>query len=332
MDGPLQTTGSDEAVKVPEVPGPREPGPGVIGRQSAMLAPRIMQREGLRMFNPTQLVIEAFLGHIQERYRRTYGLLEPEFPYIAAFVARLALENIANSDAAYHDVNHTILVTEVGLEIIHGKQISEGGVTPQDWLHFAIALLCHDIGYVRGVCRGDREGEYVADTAGSRVTLPPGATDAALTPFHVARGKLFVRERFSDVALVDVGIIEANIEHTRFPIPQGDEHRNTSDYPGLLRAADLIGQMADINYMRKVSALFNEFRETGAAEKLGYTNAADLRAGYPNFFWGSVSPFIEDALRLLQVTQEGKQWIANLYAHVFAEEHRVQALGVERGH
>ena len=113
---------------------------------------------------------------------------------------------------------------------------------------------------------------------------------------------------------------------------RGFPFRRATDYPGLLRAADLIGQMADINYMRKVSALFNEFRETGAAEKLGYSNAADLRAGYPNFFWGSVSPFIQDALRLLQVTQEGKQWIANLYAHVFAEEHGTRALGVERGH
>jgi len=284
------------------------------------------------MFNPTQLVIGAFLEHIQERYHRTYGLLEPEYPHIAAFVAQLALENIANSDAAYHDMHHTIQVTEVGLEILYGKHLSEGGVTPQDWLHFTIALLCHDIGYVRGICRGDHDGEYVSDADGSRVTLPPGSTDAALTPYHVARGKLFVRERFSDVSAIDVGVVEANIEHTRFPIPQGDEHRDTTDYPGLLRAADLIGQMADINYMRKVSSLFNEFRETGAAETLGYRNAAELRAGYPNFFWSSVCPFIQDALRLLQVTQDGKQWIANLYFHVFAEEHRIQALGAERGH
>ena len=29
-----------------------------------------------------------------------------------------------------------------------------------------------------------------------------------------------------------------------------------------------------------------------------------------------------DALRYLRVTQEGQQWIANLYANVFAMEHR----------
>jgi hypothetical protein len=32
-------------------------------------------------------------------------------------------------------------------------------------LHFIISLLCHDIGYVRGICRGDGDGQYVAPTA-----------------------------------------------------------------------------------------------------------------------------------------------------------------------
>src|SRR5215469_12457381 len=50
--------------------------------------------------------------------------------------------------------------TLVGQEILRGKHISEGGVTPRDWLHFIISLLCHDIGYVRGVCRGDGNGQY----------------------------------------------------------------------------------------------------------------------------------------------------------------------------
>jgi hypothetical protein len=39
-------------------------------------------------------------------YERTYGLLEPSYPGIMGFVGQLALENIANSDAAYHDVHH----------------------------------------------------------------------------------------------------------------------------------------------------------------------------------------------------------------------------------
>jgi len=276
------------------------------------------------MFNPTQVVIDAFVEELQCIYRRIYGLLEPGYPGVIGFVSRLALENIANSDAPYHDISHTILVTLVGQEILRGKHISEGGVTPHDWLHFTVSLLCHDIGYVRGVCRGDGGGRCVSNVGGDLVTLPDGATDASLTPYHVTRSKLFVHERFGKVSLApfDTAVIEANIEHTRFPVPEDEDHADNSGYPGLVRAADLIGQLADVNYLRKIPALFAEFRENGSADRLGYRSAADLRAGYPGFFWNAVRPYIGDALRYLGVTQEGKLWIANLYAHVFSEEHR----------
>jgi hypothetical protein len=101
------------------------------------------------MFNPTQIVIQAFVEELKDKYDQIYGILEPAYPAIIGFVGRLALENISNSDAAYHDMNHTIMVTLVGQEILLGKHTSEGGVKPRDWLHFMISLLCHDIGYVR---------------------------------------------------------------------------------------------------------------------------------------------------------------------------------------
>ena len=109
-------------------------------------------------------------------------------------------------------------------------------------------------------------------------------------------------------------------------MPKDEQHDATDDFPALLRAADLIGQLADINYLRKTSALFNEFRETGMSEVLKYNSAADLRANYPQFFWQVVRPFIDDALRHLRVTQEGKMWIANLYANVFSMEHKDQVI------
>jgi hypothetical protein len=275
------------------------------------------------MFNPVKIVIDAFVGELKRVYEETYGILEPGYPGIIGFVARLALENIANTDAAYHDVEHTIMVTLVGQEILRGRHVSVGGVTPREWLHFIVSLLCHDIGYVRGVCRGDSDGCYVINTAGETAVLPKGATDASMTPYHVARSKLFVRERFGKVALIhlDTAEIEANIEYTRFPVPNDEQHAATSDFPGLLRAADLIGQLADVNYLRKTSALFNEFRETGVTDALNYSNAGDLRINYPRFFWENVQPYIKDALRYLRVTQEGQLWVANLYANVFAVEH-----------
>jgi hypothetical protein len=93
------------------------------------------------MFNPTQLVIETFVEQLQTTYRRVYGVLEPNYPGIIGFIGRLALENIANSDAAYHDVNHTVMVTLVGQEILRGKHIIEGRVSPRDWMHYGIVVV-----------------------------------------------------------------------------------------------------------------------------------------------------------------------------------------------
>ena len=125
-------------------------------------------------------------------------------------------------------------------------------------------------------------------------------------------------------------MICANIEYTRFPVPAENEAKSKTDYPELLRASDLMGQLADPNYMRKISALFAEFAETGINGKLGYNSSASLRAAYPKFFWSVVTPYIGDALSNLQMTQEGKLWVANLYSHVFAEEHKLPTLGAER--
>ena len=282
------------------------------------------------MFNATAVVIDAFVNELKQGYIGTYTNLEPDYPGIIAYVGHMALELIANSDAPYHDLSHTICVTLVGQEVIKGKHLRQGGVSPRDWLHFIVSLLCHDIGYVRGICRHDGGGRYVVNADAETISLPPGATDASLTPYHIDRGKLFVRERFAKNRAIDVDVVCANIEYTRFPVPADNERRAESEYPALLRASDLIGQLADVDYMRKQPELFMEFVETGVSDQLGYKTPAELRAAYPTFFWTKVSPYIGEALNNLRITQEGKQWVANLYSHVFAEEHLLPALGAER--
>jgi hypothetical protein len=273
------------------------------------------------VFKSTEIVIDAFVERLVEGYRRNYGSMERDYCEILAWAGRMALERIAQTDALYHTVDHTISVTLVGQEILRGKHMAEGGVSPRDWLHFSISLLCHDIGYVRGVCRDDRDRRCATGRAGEMVTLPPGATDAFLAPHHVDRGALFVRERFGGHAIIDADVIARNIELTRFPVPDADDRGETNNYPGLVRAADLIGQLADPDHLRKLPALFQEFSETGTSEKLGYESPADLRTGYPSFFWNQVHCYIGPALQHLSVTQEGRQWTANLYAQVFAAEH-----------
>lgn len=282
------------------------------------------------MFSPVAVVIDAFAGEIRRAYLNAFPNQEPTFADLLESTSRMALEALANTDAPYHDMEHTILVTEVGQEILRAKQQADGGIGPHDWLHFVVSLLFHDIGYVRGVCRGDRGGRYVIDAAGSVVTPPAGATDAFMTPHHVDRGQIFVRERFAGDPVLDTDTICRNIELTRFPVPSAEDYQRVDDFPGLVRAADLVGQLADPRYIQKLGRLHAEFRETGEADRLGYRDAAELRDAYPAFFWNVVSPFITDALRLLRKTQGGQQVIANLFAHVFEAEHQAPAYGPER--
>jgi len=276
------------------------------------------------VFNMTEIVIDAFVERLKLAFRRNYGDANPTYESILAWVGSMALENMAGSDALYHDIEHTILVTEVGQEILRGKHIREGGVTPSDWFHFTISLICHDIGYVRGVCQGDREGVCVTGRDEKTIVLRPGATDAALTEYHVDRGKLFVAQRFGYHDIIDAEIIKANIELTRFPVPEAADHRDTAGYPGLLRASDLIGQLSDPRYLQKINRLYLEFVETGVDARLGYAGPEDLRRGYPDFYWKTIYPYIVDALAYLSATQNGKQIVANLYANVFTVEHDIQ--------
>ncbi|MBD2041231.1 Npun_R2479 family HD domain-containing metalloprotein [Microcoleus sp. FACHB-672] len=279
------------------------------------------------MLNLTAILIDAFVPQLQAGYQRTYGAYKPDYADIIAWAGNMALENIDNSDALYHNVEHTILVTLVGQEILRGKHIREGGVSCEDWLHFIISLLCHDIGYVKGVCRQDDDAQrlYATGKDGMKVSIPAGATDASLTPYHVDRGKLFIDERFGGHRLIDAESIKRNIELTRFPAPKDQDHQDTINYPGLLRAADLIGQLSDPRYLNKIGALFYEFEETGTNKALNYRHPGDLRRNYPKFYWNGVYPYIQETLGYLELTQEGKQIIANLYANVCRVEHEQPA-------
>lgn len=288
---------------------------------------------GQEMTNLTQLAINACVESLKIGYCQLYGTPlglddSPKSDYIeiVAAVANLALSEIAGSDALYHDVEHTILVTLVGQEILRGKHQCEGNVSQEDWLHALIALLCHDVGYVKGVCQQDETQTrcFATATPQGMVQLPPGATDASLTPYHVDRSKQFVIERLIECPWLDLQRLQAYIELTRFPVPAGEAHQDTENYPGLIRAADLIGQLADPRYLQKLPALFHEFEENGTNRCLGYHHPGELRAGYPNFFKKVVCPYIQPALQYLNQTAGGRQIVEQLYRNVAVVEQELQ--------
>lgn len=275
--------------------------------------------------------IEAFVGTTLKRFGTSFPSASTAQRELLERACRESLETLLTCDCSYHDMHHTMLVADAGQVILRGRMLSEGDIRATDWLHAVIAMLYHDIGYIRGVLRQDAEASYVADEMGNRASPPTGSTDAFLTPYHVTRGALFVHERFGNDPDIDVHTLASHIEMTRFPIPADGYYQDDESLSALVRAADLIGQMGDPQYLRKLSRLFAEFQETGDAERLSYTSPGDLREKFPDFFYDQVYPYIGAALRYLSKTREGQQWMANLMHHVHGEEHQQGWMGPERG-
>jgi hypothetical protein len=280
------------------------------------------------MITVPELAAEALGSFLSTQLSRRFWSTQAHLTEIIPSVARLALECIGNSDALYHNVEHTMLVTLVGYDIMKGRVLLTP-TTPDDFAHLLVACLLHDIGYVRGILKGDSADGYIIDARGKRANVPRGSSDAALLQHHVDRSKLFVMDRISTSEFLDADRIASAIEFTRFPIstakPDDDNEEGS-----LVRAADLIGQLGDPQYLRKANALYYEFEEAGLNKQLGYGSPADLTELYPQFYWNTVSPHIQTAIRYLNVTSSGRQWIANLYSNVFRAERDLSLSGPER--
>ena len=278
------------------------------------------------MITLPELAAEALGSFLAADMKDRFGTSDARLAEIIPFAARLALECIGNSDALYHNVEHTMLVTLAGHDIFKGRALLTRS-TPADYSHFIFACLTHDIGYVRGIVRGDGNDGVVVDAAGRKVALPRASSDAALAPYHVERSKLYVLERLASIEELDGERIASAIEHTRFPYSSLPEDPDIDEWAALLRAADLVGQMGDPRYLRKANALYHEFEEIGMNRQLGYDSPADLIDKYPQFYWSKVSPYIQDALRYLNVTASGRQWINGVYSNVFRAEHVLRDSG-----
>src|SRR6266536_317058 len=265
------------------------------------------------------LAADALGSFLASDMKDRFGSSHARLAELIPFAARLALECIGNSDALYHNVEHTMLVTLAGHDIFKGRALLKPS-TPTDYSNFIVACLAHDIGYVRGIVKGDGDDGYVVDGSGRKVRLERGCSDACLLPYHVDRSILFVLERIQPSTLLDAARIARAIECTRFPSSMPPKEEEIEEEGSLLQAANLIGQLGDPNYLRKANALFYEFEESGTNRQLGYASPADLVDLYPQFYWNSVAPRVQTAIRYLNVTAGGRQWIANLYSNVFRAE------------
>lgn len=272
------------------------------------------------MLDIVRLLNDKFVEKLAEGYSQTFADNKPEYKDLICRVASRITNTIAQSNTLYHNVEHTVQVTLVGQCVLQGKLQSENNVSPEIWLNFICALMCHDVGYVRGICRADSDGD---ESPSQNQQLENLTSDAVLMPYHIDRGKQFAAELLGQEQGIDVPFIQKCIERTRFPVPDEPEYQATDDFPGLVRGADLVGQLSDPRYLQKIPAVFFEFEESGYNRITGYKKPGDLIRHYADFYQYSVEPYVKETLHYLSLSEQGREVVDSLLSNIqLAEDAR----------
>ena len=167
----------------------------------------------------------------------------------------------------YHDLNHTTDVFLVMARLMHGASLGGEKLSKE---HINLGLICalmHDTGYIQTI--DDNAG------TGAKYTLIDTKRSILFMERYIADNGL-AKEEFRDYADILKGTgLDTKISEIRF------ESRDIEMLCKMLGTADLMGQMADRDYLEKLLFLFYEFRE-GAVE--GYDSELDLLKKTTDFF------------------------------------------------
>jgi hypothetical protein len=192
----------------------------------------------------------------------------------------------------YHDLSHTMDCLLVTAKLIHGASLNRIVFTQRDVTLGLISALMHDTGYIQAV--EDNQG-----------------TGAKYTSSHIQRSIEFMEKYFHDHGFPSEYLpicrnflrctgLDVKITEIKF---QSREHEILGQIVG---TADLIGQMANENYLEKLPFLYDEFEEGGVP---GYRDKFDLMEKTPAFWemvkmrlgneLGHVDRYLRDYLRVL---------------------------------
>src|SRR5678816_1932327 len=94
------------------------------------------------MITLPELAAEALGSFLAADMKDRFGSSHARLAELIPFAARLALECIGSSDALYHNVEHTMLVTLAGHDIFKGRALLMRS-TPADYSNFIVLSLIH---------------------------------------------------------------------------------------------------------------------------------------------------------------------------------------------
>ncbi len=148
----------------------------------------------------------------------------------------------------YHNLPHTMDVFLCAARLMHGMHVAGMKLDNREIALVMYATLLHDVGYAQ--LRDSEEN----------------GTGAQYTPIHVTRGLEFMRDyaRGHGIPLdfVEDLVPVISCSDPRLPISSISFPNERIRLAGqILGTADLVGQMADRNYLEKLALLFQEFEE-----------------------------------------------------------------------
>lgn len=166
----------------------------------------------------------------------------------------------------YHDINHTLDAFLASLRIVDGYILAGNKFNMEILIKLLIATLLHDTGYIQE--ETDNDG-----------------TGAKYTKFHVMRSVEFLEKNYKTLKVNqnDISEISEIIKCTGVKVNWEEIHlSNELKVAGqILGTSDLIGQMADRNYLEKLLFLYYEFQE---AQIPGFTTEFDILKNTLNFY------------------------------------------------
>lgn len=180
-------------------------------------------------------------------------------------------------NTSYHDLSHTMDCLLVTAKLIHGAFLNGIIFEPRDVSLGLISALMHDTGYIQAV----------DDDTG---------TGAKYTVCHIERSIEFMKKYFYENGFPSQYLpicsnflrctgLDVKIAEIKF---QSGEHGILGK---ILGTADLIGQMANENYLEKLPFLYAEFKEGGVQ---GYKDELDLLEKTPAFWEMVKQRFVSD--------------------------------------
>ncbi len=177
----------------------------------------------------------------------------------------------------YHDLNHTLQCFLLMARLMHGAFINGNAFEKENVTLGLISALMHDTGYIQ--LEGDKTG------TGGKYTLVHIERSIEVVEKYFENNGFPLRDYIFCRDCLKCTGVNVKIKDIQF---ESHEHEILGK---ILGVADLIGQMADKNYLIKLPFLYDEFKEGGIST---FADDLDLFKATPDFWEFSQQRFLTE--------------------------------------